>query len=86
VNVRDDPDGSLRLARQYAQQAKEPLAHCIAALVALFERDHDKAQSEIDIALSLNPSSPFAHNILGSIRNYAGQSLKAIPEIERDVL
>jgi adenylate cyclase len=83
----DDPDGSLRLARQYAQQAiakdaKEPLAHCIAALVALFERDHDKAQAEIDIALSLNPSSPFAHNILGSIRNYAGQPLKAIPEIE----
>ncbi|HYA07056.1 MAG TPA: adenylate/guanylate cyclase domain-containing protein [Xanthobacteraceae bacterium] len=83
----DDPDGSLRLAKQYAQQAiakdaKEPLAHCVAALVALYERDHDKAQAEIDIALSLNPSSPFAHNILGSIRNYAGQPLEAIPEIE----
>ncbi|HML07970.1 MAG TPA: adenylate/guanylate cyclase domain-containing protein, partial [Xanthobacteraceae bacterium] len=83
----EDPESSLGLARQYAQQAidkdpNEPLAHCIAALVAIFERNLDRAKSEIDRALSLNPNLALAHNLLGTIRSYSGRPLEAIPAIE----
>jgi adenylate cyclase len=84
----DDPDGSLPLAKQYARHAlekdpNEPLARCVSAMVASFERDLDRAKSEIDLALSLNPSLALAHNLRGSNRTYSGQPLEAIPEIEQ---
>jgi adenylate cyclase len=84
----DDPDGSLAIAKQYARQAtekdpKEPLARCVGALAASFEKDLDQAKSEIDMALSLNPNLALAHNIRGNISNYAGRPLEAIPEIEQ---
>src|SRR6516162_8169352 len=84
----DDPDSSLRLAKQYARQAlekdpNEPLARCVSAMVASFEKDLDRAKSEIDLALSLNPSLALAHNLRGSNRTYSGQPLEAIPEIEQ---
>ena len=84
----DDPDNSLRLAKQNAEQAiekdpNEPLAHCVAALAAIFEKDLDRAKSEVDMALSLNPNFALALHLLGSIRIYSGQPLEAIPAIER---
>jgi adenylate cyclase len=84
----DDPDSSLPLAKQYARQAlekdpNEPLARCVSAMVASFEKDLDRAKSEIDLALSLNPSLALAHNLRGSNRTYSGQPLEAIPEIEQ---
>jgi adenylate cyclase len=84
----DDPDNSLQLAKQYAQQAvqkdmNEPLAHCITGMAALFERDIDRAKTEVDLALRLNPNLAIAHNLLGSIRMYSGQPLEAIPAIEQ---
>jgi adenylate cyclase len=84
----DDPDGSLPLAKQYAERAieknpKDPLARAVAAVAATFNGDLDRAQSEIGIALSLNPNLAMAYNIAGSIRMYAGQPLEAIPLIER---
>jgi adenylate cyclase len=84
----DDPDGSLPLAKRYAEQAieknpKEPLARAVAAVAATFNGDLDRAQSEISIALSLNPNLAMAYNICGTIRMYAGQPLEAIPLIER---
>jgi adenylate cyclase len=83
----DDPDNSLQLAKQYAQRAvekdpNEPLAHCVTGLAASFEKDLDRAKSEIDIALSLNPNLALAHNMLGTSRIYSGQPLEAIPAIE----
>jgi adenylate cyclase len=83
----DDPDSSLPLAKQYARQAlekdsNEPLARCVSAMTASFERDLDRAKSEIDVALSLNPSLALAHNLAGSNRIYSGQPLEAIPKIE----
>jgi adenylate cyclase len=83
----DDPDNSLQLAKQYAQQAvekdpNEPLAHCVTGLAASFEKDLARAKSEIDIALSLNPNLALAHNMLGTSRIYSGQPLEAIPAIE----
>jgi len=84
----DDPDGSLPLAKRYAERAieknpKDPLARAVAAVAATFNGDLDRARSEIGIALSLNPNLAMAYNIAGSIRMYAGQPLEAIPMIER---
>ncbi len=84
----DDPDGSLPLAKLYAERAieknpKEPLARAVAAVAATFNGDLDRAQSEIGMALSLNPNLAMAYNIAGSIRMYAGQPLEAIQVIER---
>ncbi len=84
----DDPDGSLPLAKRYAERAieknpKEPLARAVAAVAATFNGDLDLAQSQVGIALSLNPNLAMAYNISGSIRMYAGQPLEAIPVIER---
>jgi adenylate cyclase len=84
----DDPDGSFKLAKECAQKAiendpNEPLAHGVAALTAIFERDFDRAKAEVDRTLALNPSSALAHNLLGTIRSYSGRPLEAIPAIEQ---
>jgi adenylate cyclase len=84
----DDPDSSLPLANQYAREAiekdpNEPLARCASAMAASSEKDLDRARSEIDVALSLNPNFALAHNLRGSNRIYSGQPLEAIPEIEQ---
>jgi adenylate cyclase len=83
----DDPDSSLPLAKQYARQAlekdpNEPLARCVSAMAASFEKDLDRAKSEIDLALSLNPNLALAHSLSGTNRIYSGQPLEAIPKIE----
>jgi adenylate cyclase len=83
----DDPDKSLPLAKHYARQAlekdpNEPLARCVSAMAASLEKDLDRAKSEIDVALSLNPNFALAHSLRGSNRIYSGQPLEAIPEIE----
>jgi adenylate cyclase len=84
----DDPDGSFKLAKAYAQKAidndpNEPMAHGVAALTAIFDRDFERAQAEVDRTLDLNPSSALAHNLLGTIRSYSGRPLEAIPAIEQ---
>jgi adenylate cyclase len=84
----DDPDSSLRLAREYADQAvekdpNEPFARAMAGLAALLQKDFDRATSEVEIALSLNPNYAFAYNCLGSIHTYSGRPLEAIAVIER---
>ncbi|HZH84270.1 MAG TPA: adenylate/guanylate cyclase domain-containing protein [Phototrophicaceae bacterium] len=83
----DDPDSSLPLAEQYARAAlekdpNEPLARCVSAMSASFAKYLDRAKSEIDLALSLNPNLALAHNLSGTNRIYAGQPLEAIPKIE----
>jgi adenylate cyclase len=52
-------------------------------MAALFEKNLDRAKTEVDLALRLNPNSAIAHNLLGSIRMYSGQPLEAIPAIEQ---
>jgi adenylate cyclase len=84
----ENPDSSLPTAKEYARQAiekdpNEPLARCVSALAASYEKDLDRAKTEIDAALALNPSLALAHNLRGTIRTFAGQPLEAIPEIEQ---
>ena len=84
----DNPDNSLQLAKHNAEQAiekdpNEPLARFVASLAAMFGKDLDRAKSEADIALSLNPNFALAYANLGTICAYSGQPLEAIPAIER---
>jgi adenylate cyclase len=84
----DNPDNSLRLAKHNAEQAieknpNEPFARLVATWAAIFEKDLDRAKSEVDIALFLNPNFASAYASLGSIYSYAGQPLEAIPMLER---
>jgi adenylate cyclase len=84
----EDPDKSLPIAKEYARQAiekdpNEPLARCVSALAASYEKDLDRAKAEIDVALKLNPSLALAHNLRGTICTFSGQPLDAIPEIEQ---
>jgi len=79
---------ALRQAKENAQlaiakDASEPFGHFVAALAALFEQDFDRAQSEADQALSLNPNYAMAYNTLGSVRTFSGRPLEAIPLIEK---
>ena len=87
---RDNTDDSLRLAKHYAEQAiqkdpNEPLARFAASLAAMFGKDLDRAKSEADIALSLNPNFALAYANLGTICAYAGQPLAAITAIEHAI-
>jgi adenylate cyclase len=84
----EDPDNSLRLAKHNAEQAiekdpNEPFARLVASWVAIFEKDLDRAKSEADIALSLNPNSSGAYVNLGHIHTLSGRPLEAIPALER---
>ena len=84
----DNPDISLRLAKHNAEQAieknpNEPFARLVASWAAMFEKDLDRAKSEVDVALSLNPNFSGAYASLGSIHTYSGQPLAAIPALER---
>ena len=84
----ENPDNSLPTAKEYVRLAiekdpKEPLARCVAAMCASFEKDLDRAKAEIDLALSLNPNMALAHSMRGNNRTYSGQPLEAIPNIEQ---
>jgi adenylate cyclase len=84
----DNPDLSLGLAKHNAEQAIEknsndPFARLVASWAAIFEKHLDRAKSEADIALSLNPNYSGAYLILGHIQTLSGQPLEAIPALER---
>ncbi len=86
----DDPDSSLPLAKRYAEQAiekdpNEPFARLVASWAAIFEKDLDRATSEVNTALRLNPNFALAYSNLGSIHNYSGRPLEAIPMFERAI-
>jgi adenylate cyclase len=84
----ENPDNSLPTAKEYARVAiekdpQEPLAHCVTAMCASFDKDLDAARVEIDLALSLNPNMALAHSMRGNNRVYSGQPLEGIPDIEQ---
>ena len=86
----DDPDSSLPLAKRYAEQAiekdpNEPFARLVASWAAIFEKDLDRATSEVNTALRLNPNFALAYSNFGSIHNYSGRPLEAIPMFERAI-
>ena len=84
----DAPETSLDQAGRFVSEAiakddKDPFAHYVAAMVAMFKKDHERWAHEADRALALNPNYAPALNIRGSVHIYTGEPAKAIPYIER---
>jgi adenylate cyclase len=85
-----DSNSALQQAKQAVDRAieKDPqelLAHVAAAFVATFEADLERAKSEANIALTLNPNSAEAYSCLGNVYIFSGQALEAIPMIELSI-
>jgi adenylate cyclase len=66
-----------------AMNDKEPFAHYIAAMVAMFRKDPACSAEAVNRALDLSPNFAPALNMRGAAFIYAGQPAKAIPDIER---
>ena len=66
-----------------SKDSNEPFARLVASWAAIIEKDLDRAKSEADIALSLNPNFAGAYVILGHIQTLSGRPLEAIPALER---
>jgi adenylate cyclase len=86
----DAPERSLDQAGRFAGQAiarddRDPFAHYVAAMVAMFMRDYERWAHEADRALLLNPNYAPALNMRGSVHIYTGEPAKAIPMIERAI-
>jgi adenylate cyclase len=86
----DAPERSLDQADRFAGQAiarddRDPFAHYVAAMVAMFMRDYERWAHEADRALLLNPNYAPALNMRGSVHIYTGEPAKAIPMIERAI-
>ncbi len=84
----DKPDDSLQLAKRAAEQAiekdpREPFARHSAALAFMMSKDLDRAKTEAEIAISLNPNYALAYNVLGGVHTYSGRQPEAIQMIER---
>ena len=76
------------MAVGFADQAiekgpNEPFARFVAAVIANFTGNLDRARSEAETALALNPNYALAHSVRGITDIYAGDPLAAIPRIER---
>ncbi len=84
----DAPETSLDQAERFigeaiAKDEKDPFAHYVAAVVAMWRKDYERWAYEADRALSLNPNFALALNTRGIFHIYAGEPAKAIPYIER---
>ncbi len=84
----DSPETSIDQAERFVAEAiakdeREPFAHYVAAVVAMFKKDYEQWAREADRALSLNPNYALALNARGIVHIYTGEPAKAIPFIER---
>jgi len=82
-----NPD-ALDVAARFAALAtekgpSEPFCHWIAAVVATWSRNLDRARQESEKALALSPNYAPAYGTLGLAEIYAGRPLVAISLIER---
>ena len=83
----DTPENSIDEADRLVGEAlamndKEPLAHMVASMVAMFQKDLARAARAADTALSLNPNYAQATGVRGVIFIYSGEPDKSIPYIE----
>ena len=84
----DAPENSIDEADRFAGEAialndKEPYAHLVASMVAMFKKDLARSARAADTALSLNPNYAQATGARGVVFLYAGEPNKAIPYIEQ---
>ena len=81
------PD-ALDVAAHFATLAVEkgpsvPYAHHMAAVVAIWKRNLERAKQETEIALALSPNYSPAYGTRGLVELYSGEPLAAIPFLER---
>ena len=84
----DTPETSLDRAEGFVNKAidrddRDPFAHYVAAMVAMWKKDHGQWALAADRALALNPNYAPALNVRGVMYIYTGEPAKAIPYIER---
>ncbi len=84
----DAPETSLDQAERFISEAiakddKDPFAHYVAAVAAIWRKDYERWADEADLALSLSPNYAPALNARGIMHIYTGAPAKAIPYIER---
>jgi adenylate cyclase len=85
-----DPESSLGEAAGLVDEAvklnpRDPFAHGVAALVAMYGKDFARWQLEVDEALSLDPNFAPALSLRGALRMYSGNTRAAIGDLERAI-
>jgi adenylate cyclase len=81
------PD-ALDVAARFAALAVEkgptvPYAHFVAAMIATWKRNFERAKEESEVALALNPNDATAIGASAIVELYSGNPLAAIPLVER---
>jgi adenylate cyclase len=81
---------ALDVAAHYATLAVEkgptvPYAHLVAALIATWKRNFERAKQESEAALLLNPNDAQAIGASAMVELYSGNPLAAIPLLERSI-
>jgi adenylate cyclase len=84
----DSPADSFKRVDELAQKAlalddKNPSVHVMLAVNYLFQREHDKAIAEGELAISLDPNFSIAHAHLAQIMLFAGRFQDAIALTEK---
>jgi adenylate cyclase len=79
---------AVELATQFSAVAIEKgptsaYTHYMAAVVALWKRDFDRARREANAALKLSPNYALAYGALGFAEVFAGKPLTAVPLLEQ---
>jgi len=81
---------ALEVASRFAAQAVEkgpavPYARFVACVIAIWQRDLDRARKQAEAALALNPNLATAIATLGLVEIYSGNADAAIPLIEQAI-
>jgi adenylate cyclase len=84
----DSPADSFKRVHELAQKAlalddKNPSVHVMLAVNYLFQREHDKAVAEGELAISLDPNFSIGHAHLAQIMFFAGRFDEAIALTEK---
>lgn len=84
----DDPDRSLRQARELAERAvaldpSEPQAHFALGATAMWQRRHDEAIAAAERAVALDSNLAAGHLLLGFVLHYAGRSAESFEPLDR---
>jgi len=83
----DDPEGSLRIGRELAQQAVEmaedqPNGHLALGLACMWGRELGRACAEAQRGLALSPSSAELHMLAAHVQIFSGDPADAIETLD----
>jgi adenylate cyclase len=84
----DDPDQSLKIAIEYAEEAigkapNDAFGHYVLSIVAAYSKDFERAEAASETALELGPNFALAVNAHGVSLIYRGEYSAATTQIER---